>query len=289
MRILPIRLILASLILATWNAGVTQASPIKRPSVLTVRIDVMPGVADKVIDIALAERIPVAVLGEAALDAREIDATSLSLNGGAVTKREDGSLASYRDVDGDGRVDLLIDIASSMMHLGARSSRVFLSGRTLDGRSIAGSAALRTVAAIRAARRSAARPDPAAEKRPPVPIAIDILPGDPANRIELGNRGTVAVAIVSTPELDATTIDPTMVSLAGSPATRRKSGGLSTLEDVNADGRLDLVVEDPEALPPAGLRSHAGDPSQRRMPRRNAFVTASDFECTWSFAYTLLT
>jgi len=246
MKLLAIRVIVASLTLATWTAGVTQASPIKRTSVMTVRIDVMPGVADKVIDTALAERIPVVVFGEAALDAREIDATSLSLNGGAVTKREDGSLASYRDVDGDGRVDLLIDIASSVMHLGARSSRVFLSGRTLDGRPISGSASLRTVAAIRAERRSAARPNPAAEKRPPVPIAIDVLPGDPANRIELANRGTVAVAIVSTPALDATTIDPAMVSLAGSPATRRKSGGLSTFEDVNADGRLDLVVEVPK-------------------------------------------
>jgi hypothetical protein len=118
MKLLAIRVIVASLTLATWTAGVTQASPIKRTSVMTVRIDVMPGVADKVIDTALAERIPVVVFGEAALDAREIDATSLSLNGGAVTKREDGSLASYRDVDGDGRVDLLIDIASSMMHLG---------------------------------------------------------------------------------------------------------------------------------------------------------------------------
>jgi hypothetical protein len=244
MKILAIRMIVASVTLATWTAGVTiaraapiaPASPKKRPSVLTVRIDVMPGVEDKVIDIALAERIPVAVFGEAGLDVREIDATSLSLNGGAVTKREDGSLASYRDVDGDGRVDLLIDVPSSMMHLGARSSRVFLSGRTLDGRSIAGSAPLRTVAMIRAERRLAVLPNPAAEKRPPVPIAIDILPGDPANRIELGNRGTVAVAIVSTRQFDATTIDPAMVSLAGSPATPQDRRP-SSIEDVNADGR----------------------------------------------------
>ena len=159
MKILAIRMIVTSLALVTWTAGVTIAWA--RTSVSTVRIDVMPGVADKVIDIALAERIPVAVFGEAGLDVREIDATSLSVNGAAVTKREDGSLATYRDVDGDGRVDLLIDVPSSMMHLGARSPRAFLSGRTLDGRSIAGSALLRTVAQIRAERRLAARPDPA--------------------------------------------------------------------------------------------------------------------------------
>ena len=29
--------------------------------------------------------------------------------------------------------------------------------------------------------------------------------------------------------------------------------------------------------------------SQRRMPWRSAFETASDFECTWSFSYTART
>src|SRR5262245_21055879 len=230
-----IRVLVASLILATWTAGALGAA--KRTSALTVRIDVLPGVADKVIDPVLAERITVAVLGDADLDVHEVDAATVSLNGAAAGKREDGSLASYRDVDGDGRVDLLLDVPSSMMNRGARGSRMRLSGRTLDGRSIAGSAPVRTVANIRAERRGTARPDPAAEKRPLLPIRIDILPGDPVNRIELGNRGTIAVAILSSSELDATTIDPAMVSLAGSPVTRRKSGGLSSVEDVDVDGR----------------------------------------------------
>jgi subtilisin-like proprotein convertase family protein len=250
MEIQGVRLLVASLTLAMSTAGALGGTPPAgsnpHTSVQAVRIDVLPGVADKVIDSTLAERITVAILGDAALDAREVDPSTVSLNGAAASKREDGTLASYRDIDGDGRVDLLVDIPSSMMHLGARSSRVFLSGRTLDGRSISGSAPLRTVAAVREERRLALLPDPAAEKRPPVPIAIDILPGDPSNRIELGNRGTVTVAILSTPGFDATTIDPAMVSLAGSPATRRSTGGLASFEDVNADGRPDLVVEVPK-------------------------------------------
>jgi subtilisin-like proprotein convertase family protein len=224
----------------------TYAGPAKHGNALTVPVEIMPGVADKVLDTALAERISVAILSGPALNAREVDATSLSVSGAAVTKREDGSLASYRDVDGDGRLDLVVDVASSMMRLGARSTRVFLVGRTLDGRPILGTANLRTVAAVRAERRLAVRANPAAEKRPPVPIAIDILPGDPSNRIELGNRGTVEVAILSAPGFDATAVDPAMVNFAGSPATRRKTGGMASVEDVNADGRPDLVVEVPK-------------------------------------------
>jgi len=232
-----------SLALSTSGADAAAA---KNGNVVTVPIEIMPGLSDKVVDTALAERISIAILSSPALDAREIDVTSVSASGAALTKRDDGSLASYRDVNGDGRLDLVVDVASSMMHIGARSTRVFLSGRTLEGRPIFGTARLRTVSAIRSERRLAAHGNPAAEKRPPVPIAIDILPGDPSNRIELGNRGTLEVAILSAPGFDATVVDPAMVSVAGSPATRRKTGGMASFEDVNADGRPDLVVEVPK-------------------------------------------
>jgi hypothetical protein len=51
------------------------------------------------------------------------------------------------------------------------------------------------------------------------------------------------VAILSTPTFDASTIDPTTVTLAGASVQLKGKGTpMSSLQDVSGDGRLDLVV-----------------------------------------------
>lgn len=72
---------------------------------------------------------------------------------------------------------------------------------------------------------------------------IDIKPGSFPNSINLGDRGTVAVAIFSRPDFDATTVDPSTVTLAGAPVKVKSNGTLmASQEDVNDDGLVDLVV-----------------------------------------------
>lgn len=77
-------------------------------------------------------------------------------------------------------------------------------------------------------------------------VTIDIKPGSFPNSINLGSNGTVPVAIFSTPApnfFDATAVNPTTVTLAGANvALKGKGTPMASVQDVNGDGLLDLVV-----------------------------------------------
>jgi hypothetical protein len=76
-----------------------------------------------------------------------------------------------------------------------------------------------------------------------IPVVIDIKPGSFPNSINLGSNGTVPVAILSPSSLDAATIDPSTVALAGAAVNLRGRGTpMASNEDVNGDGLRDLVV-----------------------------------------------
>jgi len=76
-----------------------------------------------------------------------------------------------------------------------------------------------------------------------IPVAIDIKPGSFPNSINLGSGGTVPVAIVSTATFDATTVDPTTVTLASAPVKLTGKGTpMASFQDINEDGFNDLVV-----------------------------------------------
>jgi N-acetylneuraminic acid mutarotase len=74
-------------------------------------------------------------------------------------------------------------------------------------------------------------------------VSIDIKPGSDPNSINLGSGGTVPVAIFSTADFDATTVDPLTVMLASAPVQLKGKGTpMASSQDVNEDGLLDLVV-----------------------------------------------
>jgi hypothetical protein len=66
-------------------------------------------------------------------------------------------------------------------------------------------------------------------------IQIDIKPGSDPNSINLGSKGKVPAAILTTEAFDATTVDPVTVLFAGAAPLRW------TTEDVDGDGDLDLL------------------------------------------------
>lgn len=69
-------------------------------------------------------------------------------------------------------------------------------------------------------------------------VDIDIKPGSYPNSIKLKNKGSVPVAILSSETFDATTVDRSTVEFAGAaPLPIGK-----TLEDVNGDGLVDVVL-----------------------------------------------
>ena len=73
-------------------------------------------------------------------------------------------------------------------------------------------------------------------------VPIDIRPGDYPNNINLRSKGAIPVAILSTSDFDATTVDPDTVALSGAPGVINKKGVKAQAQDVNVDGLLDLVV-----------------------------------------------
>jgi IPT/TIG domain len=75
-------------------------------------------------------------------------------------------------------------------------------------------------------------------------VPIDIKPGSATNPIKLSSTGKIPVAILSTLSFDATKVDPPSVCFgdAEAPAQRDCKAGRSSLQDMNADGRLDLLL-----------------------------------------------
>ena len=70
---------------------------------------------------------------------------------------------------------------------------------------------------------------------------ISIKPGSNPPPINIGGNGVIPVAILSTNTFDATQVDPSKVTF-GENGTEA-SPVSSTLEDVNGDGKLDLVLQ----------------------------------------------
>ena len=79
------------------------------------------------------------------------------------------------------------------------------------------------------------------------PVVIDIKPGGYPNVINLSSKGLLPVAVLTTPEFDASQFTPEMAHLADAN-TAMTSGSCAgamavrwALDDVNSDGRPDLV------------------------------------------------
>ena len=103
----------------------------------------------------------------------------------------------------------------------------------------------------------------------PFGVQIDIKPFSDPNSVNLGNNGTVPVAIFSTAGFDATRVEPTSVTLADSSVkVRGKGKPMAAAEDVNGDGLLDLVVH----VETESLALTAGDTVARLTGRTVDFV-----------------
>ena len=73
-----------------------------------------------------------------------------------------------------------------------------------------------------------------------IQVTIDVKPGSDRNPINLKGNGVIPVAILTTEDFDATTVDPATVRFG--PGEAEEAHGKGHIEDVDNDGRDDLVL-----------------------------------------------
>jgi hypothetical protein len=79
---------------------------------------------------------------------------------------------------------------------------------------------------------------------PAISVLVDIKPGSDPNCFNSDGHGVIPVAILGTADFDVSLVDPFSLSLDGSGVrVKGKSGNAGSLEDVNGDGYLDLVLQ----------------------------------------------
>ena len=75
---------------------------------------------------------------------------------------------------------------------------------------------------------------------PVIPVLIDIKPAALRNRINPSSHALIRVAVLSTAEFDATTVDPASVRFG--PRGLVEDGGKTRFKDADGDGRDDLLL-----------------------------------------------
>lgn len=112
---------------------------------LAVSLDVVPGDASNTI--RLNKKFEVAILSTAEFDSRNISVSSVRFGKlgteNSVVRNPKGMITySYRDVNGDGRLDLVIQVEQSKTGLQIGDTLAKLTGSLLNGQSIAGSSSV---------------------------------------------------------------------------------------------------------------------------------------------------
>ena len=121
--------------LVTGEAGPALVVYPPKSCDVRVGVDIRPGDdGPNNINLKSRGRVPVALMGSPALNAASTVRSSLAFAGAAPLNNGGG----LEDVNGDGRVDLIVHFAVQAMNLSAVDTEACLTGETVDGRAISG-------------------------------------------------------------------------------------------------------------------------------------------------------
>ncbi|MFC1712144.1 right-handed parallel beta-helix repeat-containing protein [Candidatus Poribacteria bacterium] len=111
-------------------------------AIIIVEIDVKPGSYPNSVNLGSNGVVPVAILSSAAFDATTVDPETVQLAGSGVAIRGKGSksLAHQEDVNGDGLVDLVVQVTTENLDPDTfQDGYAILTGQTFVGQAIQGS------------------------------------------------------------------------------------------------------------------------------------------------------
>lgn len=135
--------------LADGSQGVYRADPVvagKQDVAQDVTIVITPGGNPNSINLRSRGTVPVAVLSTAAFNATRVDPMTVTLAESPVKLKRNGTpMAAFEDVDGDGRLDLVVHVDTQALRLDAADTEAVLVGRTLDGTDITGTDVVRII------------------------------------------------------------------------------------------------------------------------------------------------
>jgi Thrombospondin type 3 repeat len=112
----------------------------------SVQIDIKPGTSPNSINLGSTGVVPVAILSSDTFDATKVDPASVTLAGAIVKLKGSGApIASFQDVNGDGRLDLVVQVVTQSLNLTSGDTQALLQGKTFDGATVCGVDSVRIV------------------------------------------------------------------------------------------------------------------------------------------------
>ena len=123
--------------------GATLYVPASNPPQLEVPIDIKPGdPVPKPINPSATGNTPVAILSTSTFDATTVEPSTVRFGPSGVEATSVHS--SVQDVDGDGRLDLLLTFNNTATHFGCGESASLITGQTFSGQHVQGFQAITT-------------------------------------------------------------------------------------------------------------------------------------------------
>ncbi len=165
----------------------------------TVTIDIQPGEEPNSINLRSSGVVPVAILSSEGFDATNVNPATVRLAGAPV--RSQGT-SSFLDVNGDGLIDLLVQIETELLELEADATEATLEGQTFDGFNIAGTDSVNIVG-----------PDSPGGLTASYPVFMwDTVEDGGCYQIQIDNQPNF-----NSPEQDATVVDGTQYNASALP------------------------------------------------------------------------